>query len=66
MLDQVPSVGGGYPPLDRLDETRLVLQIETQDFLCQRIGVTPFPRGEFGKFSFLLRSEMHFHVSECR
>ena len=66
MLDQIPAVGRGYPALHGLDETRFVLQIETQNFLCQHISIAPLPRGEFGEFGFLLWSERYFHVSECR
>jgi hypothetical protein len=66
MLDQIPTVGRGYPSLHGLDETCFVLEIEIQNFLRQRIRVAPLPRGQFGKLGFLLGSEMHFHVSECR
>ena len=44
MLDQIPAIGGGYSSLHCLDETRFVLQIEAQDFLCERIGVASLPR----------------------
>jgi hypothetical protein len=66
MFDQIPAVGSCDPSIHSLDETCFVLQIEVQDFLGQFTGVAPLPRGEFSEFRFLLRSEMYFHVFECR
>ena len=66
MLDQISAIGRGYSSLHSLDETRFVLQIEAEDFLRERIGVASLSRGEFGKFRFLLRTEMYFHVFESR
>lgn len=66
MLDQVPSISRSNSPLHCLYEARLVLQVKTQHFLRKAVRLASFPRGEFGKLRFLLRSEVYFHVFESR